>query len=242
MATRPPDRARIAAEKERILYGRRSGRRLRAGQRRLLETLFPEIQLALPEQEAVLDLARLFGPDKREFWLEVGFGAGEHLIEQSRANPQAGIIGCEPYLTGVVQLLGAIRDAGVDNIRLLRDDARALLGHLPEAGLSRIFVLFPDPWPKTRHHKRRFLARPVFDQLARSLRDGGELRIATDHAGYLEWILEHIRASGQFDWKARSPDDWRNRPGGWPETRYGVKAAAAGRACVYLRYIRRPRS
>lgn len=142
-------------------------------------------------------------------------------------------------MTGVARLLSAIEREGLGNVRILRDDARALLPCLSDACLARVFVLFPDPWRKTRHHKRRFISPPVLRDLARLVRPGGELRIATDHVGYLDWILEHVRASGAFEWTARAPADWRSRPDDWPETRYEAKAAAAGRPRAYLRFERR---
>ena len=227
------------AEQARILYGRRKGRRLRAGQQRLFDALLPKIEIALPPEGGTLDLDRLFSGGRRDYWLEVGFGAGEHLIHQASANRDIGVIGCEPYETGVARLLSAIEREALDNVRVFRDDARALLPCLSDGALGRVFVLFPDPWPKLRHHKRRFISVTVLRQLARLLRPGCELRVATDHVGYLGWILEHVRASDAFDWVASGPADWRNRPPDWPETRYEAKAVEAGRPCAYLRFKRR---
>lgn len=232
----PSDHASGRGEPERILYGRRKGRRLRPRQKRLLDEHLARVRVTLPPQGGRLDTAGLFDRAVGDVWLEVGFGTGEHLSAQAIANPDVGIIGCEPYLTGVARLLAAIESHGLDNVRVFLDDARVLLDSLPERCLGRVFVLFPDPWPKTRHHKRRFVCRPVMWHLSRLMRPGGELRIATDHAGYLEWILEHVRASRGFEWTARTPSDWRNRPPDWPPTRYEAKAIAEGRRCIYLRY------
>ena len=144
-------------------------------------------------------------------------------------------------MNGVVKLLGRIRADGLTNVRLFRDDARLLVDSLPPRSLHRAFILFPDPWPKVRHHKRRIVSTPVLDRLAEALVDGAELRIATDDPGYLEWILRHMRAHPAFEWRVRGPADWRNRPADWPSTRYEEKAAAAGRTSAFLSYRRRPR-
>src|SRR6516165_585687 len=149
--------------RRRTLYGRRRGKRLRAGQQSLLDTLLPRLAIALPEDGAKLDLAQLFGGKPREVWLEVGFGAGEHLVWQAEHHPDVGLLGCEPYLNGVAKCLAHIARTGVANIRLFTDDARLLMAALPGRSLGRVFVLFPDPWPKTRHHKRRFVQRATLD-------------------------------------------------------------------------------
>lgn len=229
------------SDRQRILYGRRKGRPLRRGEQRLLAELLPRIALTLPEAGGI---APPLPADfcKSGLWLEVGFGAGEHLLAQAEAHPDKGIIGCEPYETGIARLLAGIHDRGLSNVRVVQDDARALVARLPDASVERAFVLFPDPWPKLRHHKRRFLNREVIRDLARVLRDGGELRVATDHVGYLDWILEHVRATGLFEWTARRPADWRMRPADWPQTRYEAKARAAGRSCAYLLYRRLSRA
>ena len=144
-------------------------------------------------------------------------------------------------MNGVVKLLGSIRDGDLRNVRLFRDDARLLVDSLPEASIARAFILFPDPWPKTRHNKRRIVSAPVIAGLAHALADDAELRIATDDPGYLEWILWHMRQNPAFSWQARSPRDWRTRPDDWPPTRYEQKAARAGRSSAFLSYLRRPR-
>lgn len=240
--TRAPDRNDGGPDDtRRVLYGRRKGRPLRPGRRALVERLLPEIEIALPEPGGVIEPGALFAFAPEAIWLEVGFGAGEHLAAQARANPTVGFIGCEPFLNGIARLIGAVDRERLRNIRVFRDDARLLLDALAPASLQRVFVLFPDPWPKTRHHKRRFISRGTLERLARAMTPGAELRVATDDAGYQGWILEHVLASADFEWMARRPGDWRERAADWPATRYEEKALAAGRRCVYFRFRRRAR-
>ena len=203
--------------------------------------MVPDLEIALDPAAHALQPACLFGRPVREVWLEVGFGAGEHLLAQAAANRDVGLIGCEPYVSGVVRMARGLCDAGLDNIRIWRDDARLLIDRLAERSLARVFVLFPDPWPKTRHHKRRFISTPVLDRLAAVMRDDAELRLPTDDGDYLVWILAHLAACESFAWSAREPSDWRRRPPDWPQTRYECKALERGRGCTYLRYRRRPR-
>ena len=158
--------------RRRTLYGRRRGKKLRVGQQSLLDTLLPRLALTLPAEPTKIDLAQLFGGclPAGGVWLEVGFGAGEHLVWQAEQHPDVGLIGCEPYLNGVARCLAQVERSGVRNIRLFTDDARLLMAALPDRSLSRAFVLFPDPWPKTRHHKRRFVQRATLDRLAELMR------------------------------------------------------------------------
>lgn len=219
---------------QRLIYGRRKGHRLRPGQRRLLAERLPELQLRLPESGR-LDPASLF-PDRRvRLWLEIGFGGGEHLAAQAEAHPEVGLLGCEPYVSGVARLLALAEARGLANLRLLVDDARLLLPALPTGCLERIFVLFPDPWPKTRHHKRRIVNPGTAAEFARLLAPGGELRLATDDGGYVRAMLTALLARPELVWQAERPADWRARPADWPPTRYEAKALAAGRPCIYLR-------
>ena len=224
-------------QKERTLYGRRRGKKLRAGQEALLDTLLPRLLLEVPPEPRKVDLASLFG-DARDVWLEVGFGAGEHLVWQAEHHPGVGLIGCEPYINGVAKCLAHIERTGVTNIRLFTDDARFVMQALPPQSLSRAFVLFPDPWPKTRHHKRRFVQRANLDVLARLLKPGAELRLATDDPSYLPWMVEHACLHPAFEWLAEGPGDWRGRPADWPGTRYEQKMLA-GHKPVFLRLRRR---
>ena len=221
-----------------VLYGRRQGRRLRSTQRRRFENDLPALEIGLPPGLDEIDPRDLFDVTPTQVWLEVGFGAGEHLLAQAQAYPEIGFIGCEPYLNGVVKLIRGIREHELRNIRVLRDDARILLRRLPDRSLDRVFVLFPDPWPKTRHHKRRFISEPVLAELGRVLDAGAELRVASDDRGYVAWSLRHILRHGGFVWTARRPLDWRMRPVDWPATRYEAKAIGAGRRCAFLRFVR----
>ena len=177
----------------------------------------------------------------RETWLEIGFGGGEHLLWQARSAPDVGIIGCEPFLDGVVKVVSAIDDSAgaLGNIRLHPDDARPLLRWLPDASIARAFILFPDPWPKARHQKRRLVSETTLRELARVMAPGAELRLGTDIADYARWMLIAIAREGSFAWTARGPSDWRVRPADWPQTRYEAKAVAAGRRCNYFRLVRR---
>jgi len=222
----------------RTLYGRRRGRPLRANRQALIDRLLPRLSIdldSLPD-----DPRRLFPSTVDDLWLEVGFGGGEHLFHQAVRHPEVGFIGCEPFLNGVAKLLAEIDKAAVppDNIRLFPDDARALLDRLPDSSVGRAFVLFPDPWPKARHHRRRFVAPPQLDALARVMRPGAELRLATDHAGYLRWMLFHLLDHRAFRWCARGPADWRRRTADWPPTRYEEKALGKGVMPAYLRFER----
>ena len=191
---------------------------------------------ALPQGEACLDPARLFRPGVARLALEVGFGGGEHLAALARANPDWGFLGCEPYLNGVAQLLVKIEEARLDNIRIQRGDAREVIERLPASSLDAVYVLFPDPWPKRRHWKRRFVAPETLHGLSRVMREGAELRIATDSGAYAQWTLEKVLGRPGFTWLASRPDDWRRRPEGSPETRYEAKARHAGRAIYHLRF------
>jgi tRNA (guanine-N7-)-methyltransferase len=226
----------------RNLYGRRQGRPLRAGRKALLEEILPQLEIALPEDGDLLVPALLFDPPPAEIFLEIGFGGGEHLAWQAARHPAAGFLAAEYFITGVASLLGQLRAAGSGApLRLYIGDARDLLECLPDAALDRIFILFPDPWPKRRHHKRRLIQPATVALLARVLKDGGELRFATDDPGYLDWALQRLTAEPALVWQVAGPTDWRRRPDDWPATRYEEKALEAGRQPAYLRFRRRPR-
>ena len=225
---------RDGPKRRRTLYGRSRGKALRAGQERLLAEALPSLTIA----PAVLAAGRAFDPPPREVWLEIGFGAGEHLIEQAKANPDVGVIGCEPFLNGVVAALAGVKREGLSNVRLRRGDVQGLVEATPDAYFSRVFLLYPDPWPKRRHHKRRVVGAAVIEALARVMRTGAELRFATDIDDYAGWTLARFLASPHFRWTAVHADDWR-RP--WPEwrpTRYEAKARKEGRGSVYLTFVR----
>lgn len=222
------------------LYGRRRGHGLRPGRRRLIADMLPAIRLTVPESGPIRTDA-LFPWPVRELWLEVGFGSGEHLAAQARAHPDVGLIGCEVFVNGIAALLANMAREEITNVRIFDDDARLLMRRLPDASVGRVFVLFPDPWPKTRHAARRFISAENLDSLARLMRDGAELRFASDHAEYVRRTLDLVGRDTRFAWPARTRADWR-RPGDAIVTRYEAKAERQGRACMYLRFVRRSRA
>lgn len=222
-------------------YGRRRGRRLRPGRRELGESLLPALRVPLDGSDP-LDPAALFPFAPREIRLEIGFGAGEHLAHQAGAEPDVGFIGCEVFVNGVAALLARVKTDNLANVRVLDDDARRLFGRLPAASLDRVVAYFPDPWPKTRHHRRRLIQPASLDEFARILKPGGELRFATDHMEYARWTLARLLAHPAFAWTARGPGDWRERPTDSPETRYAARARRLGGRCVYLVFRRVGRS
>jgi tRNA (guanine-N7-)-methyltransferase len=171
-----------------------------------------------------------------DVWLEIGFGAGEHLHWQAIHNPRIGVIGAEPFVNGVAKLLSKIADEPAPNIRIHMEDARDIIAALPDAGLGRVFVLFPDPWPKLRHHKRRFLQTEMLDHLARVMKLGAELRFASDDAPLVEYTLERLTAHPAFAWTAIRARDWQERTADWPQTRYEAKQLHGIPA--FLRFVR----
>lgn len=227
-----------APERRRQLYGRRQGPRLSPARRRLLEDLLPRLAVPLPAAGERLCVAGLFG-GPRPVRLEIGFGGGEHLAAQAQGHPGTGFLGVEPFLNGVAKLLAAIEERGIGNVRVLVDDARLLLEALPDGALERIDVLFPDPWPKARHHKRRIVNPATVGHFARALVPGGELRLATDDGDYARTMLEAVLAEPRLAWAAERAADWRERDVTSPPTRYESKAREAGRAATFLRFRRR---
>ncbi|WP_316015205.1 tRNA (guanosine(46)-N7)-methyltransferase TrmB [Roseobacter sp. HKCCA0434] len=226
----------------RNFYGRRHGKKLRPAQQRDMDGALREIQptgvtRADNPERTPLDLAALFGRDA-PVWLEIGFGAGEHLFHQARTYPQVGIIGCEPFINGVAQFMSKMREAGVENVRVHPGDARDLLEVLPEASLDKVFLLYPDPWPKTRHHRRRFVVPENLVAVARALRPDGEFRVATDIPDYVRQTLEVTGTLPEFEWLAEGPTDWREPWDDWHRTRYEAKALREGRVPHYLTFRR----
>lgn len=212
---------------------------MKPAQRRLLASALDEVRIDLEGRDR-LEPAELF-PPATPLWLEIGFGGGEHLVEMAARHPETGFIGCEPFLTGVAKVLGARAERGLDNIRIVVDDARVLLDLLPARSLQRIYVLFPDPWPKTRHHKRRIVNPATVAAFARVLQSGGELRLASDDMAYASVMLETVLREPGFIWLAERARDWRCRPPDQIATRYEMKAARAGRPSRYLCFRRRNR-
>ncbi len=228
----------MTGEVKRRVYGRRFGRKLRDSQKELLTDVLPKVRVPAITPGARLDPASLFDTPKRDFWLEIGFGGGEHLVWQADQNPDVGLIGAEPFLNGVVSGLGHIHREQVTNVRVWPDDARPLMDALPEGCLGRAFILFPDPWPKKRHNSRRFVQKENLDSLARLLRPGAELRMASDDQDYVAWMLAETTPHPAFAWLAEGPSDWRERPRDWPATRYEEKARAKGIQPSFLRFQR----
>lgn len=225
----------------RNFYGRRHGKTLRDRHRHYLETDLDALSPGSVDWEtnpdrSPIDLGALFGD--REVWLEIGFGGGEHMVHQAVLHPEVGLIGAEPFINVVAMLLGRIRDAGVENIRIHPGDVRDLFDVLPEASVSKAFLLYPDPWPKARHHRRRFVTPEYLEPLAGVLRRGAELRVATDIPDYVRQTLEEVPRHG-FDWLAEGPDDWYRPWNDWISTRYEQKALREGRVPHYLTFRRR---
>lgn len=202
-------------------FGRVKSRALKPRQAQLLAERLPALMLPDPASGPI-DVAGLM-PGAAEIWLEVGFGGGEHLAGQAGLRPDVLMLGVEPFLNGVASCVRHVGERGLTNVRLIQDDARALLAALPDAGLARIFILFPDPWPKLRHHKRRLIQPAFIDALARVLKVGGTLRFATDWADYADWTLQRLNAHGGFCWAAGEADDWRLPPADHITTRYEEK-------------------
>ncbi|PTQ11435.1 tRNA (guanosine(46)-N7)-methyltransferase TrmB [Sphingomonas oleivorans] len=219
----------------RRLYGRRQGHKLRQGQAALVEELLPTI--SVPETGA-LDAPTLFGDD-RPLELEIGFGRGEHMAGQAQMRPDHGFIGCEPFLDGVVGALMKIEDADIANIRIHMGDAIEVLERLPDASLERAYLLHPDPWPKARHAKRRFMNHGPIKLIADKLKPGGEFRFGTDHPVYCRWAMMIMGARPEFEWLAERPADFLVRPDDWPQTRYEAKARKEGREVWYFRFARK---
>ena len=245
------------------VYGRRLAAALSPARQARLDKWLPGIEITLPAQNEVSVTApqeyfsEKYGKglpqdcspqdcspqdcSPQDFWLEIGFGKGEHLAIQAEKNPSIGLIGCEPFINGVSGLVDLIEARKLKNIRIFKDDARLMMDSLPDQSIGRAFILFPDPWPKARHHKRRIVSAGNITALARILKDGAELRIGTDHMEYCRWIMAHMLSSPDFDWRCDTPENWRVRPEDWPPSRYENKSMAQGRISSYLRFNRRAR-
>jgi tRNA (guanine-N7-)-methyltransferase len=218
-------------------FGRRKGHRLRTHQAQLLQSLLPQlaIDLSIPPPS---DLSVLFPHPVGSVRLEIGFGGGEHLVAEAQARPDVGFIGCEPFVNGVAKALAAIDACGRDNIRLHAGDATELFPWLPPASLFQVDLIYPDPWPKRRHWKRRFVQDDSIAKIAKVLQPGGEFRFVTDIADYAAWTLERMAHSTAFTWTAQRAADWRMPWPGFTSTRYEAKAMREGRAPCYLIFRR----
>lgn len=225
----------------RNFYGRFKGKTLRPNQKDYLESdldaLSPgAVSWEVNPDRAPLDLNAVFGG--KPLWVEIGFGGGEHLVHQAKTYPEVGIIGCEPFINGVAMLLGKIRESGVSNLRVHPGDARDLFDVLPAGSVEKAFLLYPDPWPKKRHHRRRFVTQEHLEPLFHVLKPGAEFRVATDIPDYVRQTLIEAPKAG-FEWLAEGPGDWRHPWGDWHSTRYEMKALREGRMPHYMTF-RRP--
>jgi tRNA (guanine-N7-)-methyltransferase len=210
------------------LYGRSHSHALSARREALVAELLPRLELP----EGPFDPRALF-PGKNEVWLEIGFGGGEHLAALAQAHPDIGFIGAEPYLDGMAKMLSAVDDEALANVRLHRGDARDLVERIADAALARIYILFPDPWPKTRHWKRRIVTDGFIAQCARILAPGGRLRFATDVTSYQDWAIERFAREARLDWTARRAGDWRSPPADHVTTRYEEKRLGDAKPVFY---------
>jgi tRNA (guanine-N7-)-methyltransferase len=211
-------------------FGRKRARKPSPRGERLWRDVLPRV---------AVDLAHVpCREEQQATWLEIGFGGAEHLLWQAEQNPNLTMIGCEPFEDGVIKALSGIEEGGLTNVRIHADDARDLLRALPDASIDRVFILFPDPWPKRKHLKRRLVSTPTLDLLARVMKPGAQLRVGTDIGDYARTILLAMMAHSAFAWPATGPDDWRVRGDDWPETRYEQKAVREGRARYYFRFQR----
>ena len=213
-------------------YGRRKSRPLRGGRKDALETIYPHMKIEDPRK--ALDF-----PFKLEgVWLEIGFGNGDSLARWHREHPQIAFIGCEPFINGVSNFCKLVRDDDIKNLRIWNDIAQPLIDALPDACLDRVYLLNSDPWPKKRHHRRRFIQQDSLTTLARIMKKGATLTMTTDHALLGEWMLEQACRHPAFEWTATCDADWLTPPDGWLTTRYEGKGADAGRRQVYLIFRR----
>jgi tRNA (guanine-N7-)-methyltransferase len=224
-------------QQSRAFFGRRKGHKLRPRHAQLLDALLPHLAVDI-SQPAPADLGALFPLPIANVALEIGFGGGESLIAQAQASPATGFLGVEPFINGMAKALAGIEAGGLSNIRLHFDDAVSLIAWLPNASVTRIELVHPDPWPKRRHWKRRFVQDEMIARLARILRSGGEFRFVTDIADYAAWTLLRFLRSEQFQWTAQRADDWRKPWPGFTPTRYHAKAAREARAPCFLVFRR----
>lgn len=227
----------MTQQNHRKIWGRRQGRPLKSAQKTLLETTLSSVQLSVsPESQAASLNPHTIFPTAPKLCLEIGFGGGEHLAWRAHQSPEAGFFGCEPFITGVASLLGHMETHQLSNIRIIHDDARLFIRTLTEECLERIYILFPDPWPKTRHHKRRIVHDETIGDLSRILKPGGELVMATDIPEYALWMQEVLEKRPEFTMDMAGRDSLYERPEAWPLTRYEEKGIAAERLGQFLIY------
>ena len=215
-------------------YGRRKARKLRPAKAKLVDEAFAHYVFKLSENERISPAALL--PGKKHYRLEIGFGDGGHLAFQAKNHPEIGFIGAEPFLNGVAALVEKAEEDQLTNIRIYHDDVRMLLQALPDASLDRVDILFPDPWPKARHKKRRLVQPELVDMLVRLIKPRGILRLASDDINYVEWMLLCLKDYPQFIWTAKESKDWKEEPADWIQTKYQKKAISEGRYSTFLEY------
>lgn len=218
-------------------FGRRKGHKLRIHQADLIDNLLPHLVLDIG-MPAPGDLTDIFESKPDDVRLEIGFGGGEHLIAEAQAFPDIGFIGCEPYVNGMAKILAQIEAHSIGNIRLYAGDAAELLAWAPSRSMARIDLIHPDPWPKRRHWKRRFVQDASLAAMARIIKPGGEFRFVSDIDDYCAWTLAHLLRSPDFSWTAERAIDWREPWAGYTMTRYGRKAEREGRIAAYLRFCK----
>lgn len=219
-------------------FGRRRGKAMKPRQATLYEAQLPVLRIAIEQGPPPADIANLFSNHPEKIRLEIGFGGGEHLIHESGRFLEMGFIGVEPFVNSMAKCLANAAEAGLKNIRVYDDDATQLLDWLPASSLDEIDLLYPDPWPKMKHWKRRFVNEANLDRFARVLKEGGRFRFASDIDTYINWTLQHIDGHHAFEWPARNADDWRKPYENWPGTRYEAKAFREGRTPAYLTFLK----
>ncbi len=217
-------------------YGRRKGKKIRPYRQSLMDDLLPKITAKFEPEFASTDPNSFFDKKYKEIWLEIGFGNGEHMAEQARQNPDIGIIGCEPFLNGVSNLLTQIDQQNIENIRIWPDDARVLIDALQTDSINKVFVLHPDPWPKKRHRWRRFIQTETLNMFSRIMNKDSILRMASDDPDLAEWMLTKAWQNDNFEWMAECQSDWKVRPDDWFETRYEKKGYTENRPPFYLQF------
>jgi len=230
----PKDRRSRATE---AFFGRRRGKTIRPQQAAALESGFSTYRLDLTAQPPA-DLRDLFAAEVSAVQLEIGFGGGEHLLHRATAAPTTGFVGVEPFVNGMAKMMMAVREKPLANLQVYDDDATRLLDWLPQASLDGIDLLYPDPWPKKKHWKRRFVSPLNLGRFARVMKPGAKFRFASDIDTYVNWTLLHCRAHGAFTWQAQEAADWHRPYDGWPGTRYEAKAIREGRRPAYLTFVR----
>jgi len=216
-------------------FGRAKGKPLSSAQKALMGNEFPKVDFGSSVAAQQNPIADVGG----RVWLEIGFGGAEHLIWQAQKNPHVTLLGVEPFLNGVVKAVRGLVDNDLKNIRLYRGDARDVLKLLPDNSLDRVFILFPDPWHKARHNKRRIINEKFIEELHRAIKPGGTFRFGSDIIHYVDWTLTRLKHHGGFDWPATAQAQWRERPDDWPSTRYLEKAIREGRSGHFFEFTRR---